>query len=188
MRRQEKAKQALERQNITLRRASASSMIRMKSEWFSFYRLTCPAVEASEGRICPWRCPWAGWWQIAGRNPRWRPGSASHLGPCRWASYLSPSIPQSWLQRSLTGWGWKSFLDDGEEMDEDLSESLSSDSCWGSRGLWWNSMKSLLNSLNSDHSSNLYFPYLTGHGASSLHVDLQSCWANRLIEGRVNKL
>lgn len=79
---------------------------------------TCPAVGASVDRICPWRCPWAGWWPTARRSPRWRPGSASRPGPCRWASHSSPGTPQS--QTARTRWrgsGWSRCLD-GEEKRE----------------------------------------------------------------------
>lgn len=132
MRRQEKAKQALGR-----KRATPSSLLNHYENRYKCSPLTCPGVEASAGHICPWRCPWAGWWQTGGRTLRWRPGSASHPGPCRWASYSSPSTPRSCLQKSLRHWGRMSFLDE-EQMDEDLSESVT-----------------LL-----EHSSIFYFPHV----------------------------
>lgn len=77
--------------------------------------LTCPEVSASVVHICPLRCPWEGWWQTAGRSPRWRPGSASRPGPCRWASHSSPGTPrlschpQRWT--CWRGWDWICFLE-----------------------------------------------------------------------------
>lgn len=77
--------------------------------------LTCPEVSASVVHICPLRCPWEGWWRTAGRSRRWRPGSASRPGPCRWASPSSPDTPplschpQWW--RCWSCWDWSCFLE-----------------------------------------------------------------------------